>query len=192
VVTGVGQHQMWASQYISRNKPNSFITSGGLGTMGFGVPAAFGAKVGRPQDPVVCIDGDGCFQMTAQELATATINKVPFVTAILNNNHLGMVRQWQEMFYEERYSETYLPADVPDYVKLTEAYGGVGLRATSPEEVDVVIEKALGVDDRPTVIDFRVDDGEMCFPMVPAGASNDDIILDPRETWGDAYKGGPS
>ena len=192
VVTGVGQHQMWASQYIARNKPNSFITSGGLGTMGFGVPAAFGAKIGRPDDPVVCIDGDGCFQMTAQELATATINKVPFVTAILNNNNLGMVRQWQEMFYEERYSETYLPADVPDYVKLTEAYGGVGLRATSPEEVDVVIEKALGVDDRPTVIDFRVDDGEMCFPMVPAGASNDDIILDPREKWGDAYKGAAS
>jgi acetolactate synthase-1/2/3 large subunit len=130
--------------------------------------------------------------MTAQELATATINRVPFVTAILNNNNLGMVRQWQEMFYEERYSETYLPADVPDYVKLAEAYGGVGLRATSPEEVDVVIEKALGIDDRPTVIDFRVDDGECCFPMVPAGASNDDIILDPRESWGDAYKGGRS
>lgn len=192
VVTGVGQHQMWASQIMKRNKPNSFITSGGLGTMGFGVPAAFGAKVGRPDDPVVCIDGDGCFQMTAQELATATINKVPFVTAILNNNYLGMVRQWQELFYDERYSETYLPADVPDYAKLAEAYGGVGLRATSPDEVDIVIEKALGVDDRPTVIDFRVDPGEMCFPMVPAGASNDDIILDPREQWGDEYKGAAS
>ena len=180
VVTGVGQHQMWTSQLMRCNKPYSFISSGGLGTMGFGVPAAFGAKVGRPSDPVVCIDGDGCFQKTAQELATASIEKVPFVVAILNNNHLGMVRQWQELFYEERYSEVYLPADVPDYVKLAEAYGAVGLRATTPEDVDAVIDKALGVDDRPTVIDFRVDPGEMCYPMVPAGASNDDIILDPR------------
>ncbi|HEU4480382.1 MAG TPA: acetolactate synthase large subunit [Actinomycetota bacterium] len=180
VVTGVGQHQMWASQIMRCRKPYSFVTSGGLGTMGFGVPAAFGAKIGRPDETVVCIDGDGCFQMTAQELATASIEKVPFVVAILNNNHLGMVRQWQELFYEERYSEVYLPPDVPDYVKLAEAYGAVGLRATTPEDVDAVIDKALGVDDRPTVIDFRVDPREMCFPMVPAGASNDDIILDPR------------
>jgi len=182
VVTGVGQHQMWASQLMPCNKPNSFVTSGGLGTMGFGVPAAFGAKVGRPDEKVVCIDGDGCFQMTAQELATATIEKVPFTVAILNNSHLGMVRQWQELFYEERYSEVHLP-QVPDYVKLAEAYGGVGLRATTPDEVDPVIDKALGIDDRPCVIDFRVSQNEMCFPMVPAGASNDDLILDPRVDW---------
>ena len=161
VVTGVGQHQMWASQLMPCNKPNSFVTSGGLGTMGFGVPAAFGAKVGRPDERVVCIDGDGCFQMTAQELATATIEKIPFTVAILNNSHLGMVRQWQELFYDERYSEVHLP-QVPDYVKLAEAYGGVGLRATTPDEVDDVIDKALGIDDRPCVIDFRVDRRARC------------------------------
>jgi acetolactate synthase-1/2/3 large subunit len=176
VVTGVGQHQMWASQILRCNRPNGFISSGGLGTMGFAVPAALGAKVGRPFERVVAIDGDGCFQMTAQELATATIEKIPFTVAILNNQHLGMVRQWQELFYGERYSEVYLPPDVPDYVKLTEAYGGVGLRAESIDDVDAVIEKAMSVDDRPCVIDFRVDPAEMCLPMVPAGASNDDII----------------
>ncbi len=178
VVTGVGQHQMWASQLMPINRPYSFISSGGLGTMGFAVPAALGAKVGRPQERVVAIDGDGCFQMTAQELATATIEKIPFTVAILNNNYLGMVRQWQELFYDGRFSETYLPADVPDYVKLVEAYGGIGLRATSPDEVDNVLDKAFGVDDRPCVIDFRTDPEEMCFPMVPAGASNDDIIME--------------
>jgi acetolactate synthase I/II/III large subunit len=182
-VTGVGQHQMWASQFFTRNEPYSFVTSGGLGTMGFGVPAAFGAKVGRPDARVVCIDGDGCFQMTAQELATAAIEKVPFIVAILNNSYLGMVRQWQELFYDERYSQVHLPQEFPDYVKLAEAYGCVGLRATTPDEVDNVIDKAMGVDDRPVVIDFRTDEGEMCFPMVPAGASNDDIMLDPRVDW---------
>jgi acetolactate synthase-1/2/3 large subunit len=182
VVTGVGQHQMWASQLMKVTKPHSFVSSGGLGTMGFGLPAALGAKVGRPEETVVCIDGDGCFQMTAQELATASIEKIPFIVAILNNGHLGMVRQWQELFYDERYSEVHLP-DVPDYVKLAEAYGAVGMRATSPEEVDVVIDKAMGVGDRPTVIDFRVDKGEMCWPMVAAGASNDDIMLDPAVDW---------
>jgi acetolactate synthase-1/2/3 large subunit len=192
VVTGVGQHQMWASQIMPCNRPHSFVTSGGLGTMGFGVPAAFGAKVGRPDAHVICIDGDGCFQMTAQELATATIRKMPFIVAILNNSHLGMVRQWQEMFYEERYSQVQMDADVPDYVKLAEAYGAVGLRVSDPADVDVVIDKALGVDDRPTVIDFRVDEGEMCFPMVPAGASNDDIILDPRVEWPERPAGGAS
>ena len=179
VVTGVGQHQMWASQLIRCNKPYSFITSGGLGTMGFGVPAALGAKVGRPGERVVAIDGDGCFQMTAQELATATIEKIPFIVAILNNAHLGMVRQWQEMFYDERYSEVHLPQDTPDYVRLAEAYGAVGLRASTPDEVDNIVDKALGIDDRPCVVDFRVDQGEMCFPMIPAGASNDDIIVGP-------------
>jgi len=178
VATGVGQHQMWASQLMRVNKPYSWVTSGGLGTMGFAVPAAFGAKVGRPDARVVAIDGDGCFQMTAQELATATLEKVPFTVAILNNSNLGMVRQWQELFYEERYSQTHLP-QVPDYVKLAEAYGAVGLRATSVDEVDNVIDKAMTVDDRPCVIDFRVDTREMCFPMVPAGATNDEVILGP-------------
>ncbi len=186
VVTGVGQHQMWASQIVRCNKPHSFISSGGLGTMGFAVPAALGAKVGRPNERVVAIDGDGCFQMTAQELATAAIEKIPFIVAILNNEHLGMVRQWQELFYEERFSEVYLPPDVPDYVALAEAYGAVGLRAESIDEVDNVIDKALGVDDRPCVIDFRVDPTEKCYPMVPAGASNDDIIL------GDEAEPGPA
>ena len=124
--------------------------------MGFAVPAALGAKAGRPDRRVVAIDGDGCFQMTAQELATSTTEKIPFVTAIINNAHLGMVRQWQELFYEERYSQVYLSYDVPDYVKLAEAYGCVGLRAEHPDEVDAVIEKALSVDDRSVVIDFRV------------------------------------
>ena len=177
VVTGVGQHQMWASQMMTCNKPYSWVSSGGLGTMGFAVPAALGAKVGRPDERVIAVDGDGCFQMTAQELATATIQKIPFTVAILNNQHLGMVRQWQELFYEERFSEVYLPPDVPDYVLLAEAYGAVGLRASSVDEVETVIDKALGVDDRPCVIDFRVDPREMCFPMVPAGASNDEVII---------------
>jgi acetolactate synthase-1/2/3 large subunit len=180
VVTGVGQHQMWSSQLMRVNKPYSWVTSGGLGTMGFAVPAAFGAKVGRPDARVVAIDGDGCFQMTAQELATATLEKVPFTLAILNNSNLGMVRQWQELFYDERYSQTHLP-QVPDYVKLAEAYGAVGLRATSVDEVDNVIDKAMTVDDRPCVIDFRVDTNEMCFPMVPAGATNDEVILGPGQ-----------
>lgn len=178
VVTGVGQHQMWASQIMPVNKPYSFVTSGGLGTMGYAVPAALGAKVGRPDERVVAIDGDGCFQMTAQELATATIEKIPFTVCILNNSHLGMVKQWQELFYDHRLSEVHLP-QVPDYVKLAEAYGGVGLRATDPSEVEATLDKALSVDDRPCVIDFRTDAEEMCFPMVPAGASNDDIILGP-------------
>lgn len=178
VVTGVGQHQMWASQIMPVNKPYSFVTSGGLGTMGYAVPAALGAKVGRPDERVVAIDGDGCFQMTAQELATATIEKIPFTVCILNNSHLGMVKQWQELFYDHRLSEVHLP-QVPDYVKLAEAYGGVGLRATDPSEVEATLDKALSIDDRPCVIDFRTDAEEMCFPMVPTGASNDDIILGP-------------
>lgn len=180
VVAGVGQHQMWASQLWRFDEPRTWINSGGLGTMGFAVPAALGAKVGRPDRRVVAIDGDGCFQMTAQELATSRTENIPFVTAIINNAHLGMVRQWQELFYEERYSQVYLSHDVPDYVKLAEAYGAVGLRAEHPDEVDPVIEKALSVEDRSVVIDFRVDPREMCFPMVPAGASNDDIVLGPE------------
>ena len=176
VVTGVGQHQMWASQFIRCNEPYSFVSSGGLGTMGFAVPAAFGAKVAAPERQVVAIDGDGCFQMTAQELATATIEKVPIVVAIMNNSHLGMVRQWQDLFYDRRFSEVHLP-QVPDYVKLAEAYGAVGFRAHDPADVDNVIDKALCVGEVPCVIDFRTDPQEMCFPIVPAGASNDDIVM---------------
>ncbi len=180
VVSGVGQHQMWASQFWKFNQPRTWINSGGLGTMGFAVPAALGAAAGRPDKRVIAIDGDGCFQMTCQELATSTTEKIPFITAIINNAYLGMVRQWQELFYKERYSEVYLSYDTPDYVKLAEAYGAVGLRAEHPDEVDQVIEKALSVTDRSVVIDFRVDSAEMCFPMVPAGASNDEIITGPE------------
>jgi acetolactate synthase-1/2/3 large subunit len=181
VVAGVGQHQMWASQFWRFEQPRTWINSGGLGTMGFAVPAALGAKAGRPDRRVVAIDGDGCFQMTSQELATSTTENIPFVTAIINNAHLGMVRQWQELFYSERYSQVHLTYDVPDYVKLAEAYGAVGLRAEHPAEVDAVIEKAMSIEDRSVVIDFRVDSQEMCFPMVPAGASNDDIIVGPEQ-----------
>ncbi len=179
-VAGVGQHQMWASQYISFRRPNSWVNSGGLGAMGFAVPAAMGAKVARPDAEVWAIDGDGCFQMTCQELATMAVEKIPVKMAIINNAYLGMVRQWQELFYQERYSEVHFGRDIPDYVKLAEAYGCVGLRAESPDEVDAVIEKARGIDDRPVVIDFRVDPFENCYPMVPAGTSNDDIILGPE------------
>jgi acetolactate synthase-1/2/3 large subunit len=180
VVAGVGQHQMWASQFWRFERPRTWINSGGLGTMGFAVPAALGAKAGRPDARVIAIDGDGCFQMTSQELATSTTERIPFVTMIVNNAYLGMVRQWQELFYDERYSQVHLSYDVPDYVKLAEAYGAVGLRAERPEEVEPVIEKALSIDDRSVVIDMRCDDREMCFPMVPAGASNDDIIPGPE------------
>ena len=180
VVAGVGQHQMYASQYWRFEHPRHWINSGGLGTMGFAVPAAMGAKVGQPDKRVVAIDGDGCFQMTAQELATSATERIPFVTAILNNGYLGMVRQWQELFFDERYSGVWLDPNVPDYVKLAEAYGAVGLRLESPQEVDAAIDKAYSITDRSVVIDFRVDPTEMVFPMVPSGASNDDIILGPE------------
>jgi acetolactate synthase-1/2/3 large subunit len=179
VVAGVGQHQMYASQWWRFERPRHWINSGGLGTMGFAVPAAMGAKVGQPDKRVVAIDGDGCFQMTAQELATSNTENIPFVTAILNNGYLGMVRQWQELFFEERYSGVYLDPNVPDYVKLAEAYGAVGIRVEHPEEVDAAIEKAYSVTDRSVVMDFRTDPREGVFPMVPAGGSNDDIILGP-------------
>jgi acetolactate synthase-1/2/3 large subunit len=190
LVSGVGQHQMYAAQYWRFERPRHWINSGGLGTMGFAVPAAMGAKAGQPDKRVVAIDGDGCFQMTAQELATSNTEQIPFITAILNNGYLGMVRQWQELFFDERYSGVYLNPDVPDYVKLAEAYGAVGLRVDSPEEVDAAIEKAYAVEDRSVVIDFRVDPREGVFPMVAAGTSNDDIILGPEfaphETPGEA------
>jgi acetolactate synthase I/II/III large subunit len=179
VVAGVGQHQMWASQYWNFEHPYTWVNSGGAGTMGFAVPAAIGAKVGRPDRTVWAIDGDGCFQMTAQELVTASSEQIPVKIAILNNAYLGMVRQWQEMFYGERYSEVYLSPDLPDYVKWAEAMGCIGIRAESPEDVGPAIEKANSIDDRPVVVDFRTDAFEKVFPMVAAGASNDDIVVHP-------------
>ena len=179
--SGVGQHQMWSSQYWKFDEPYTWVNSGGLGTMGFSVPAAIGAKAGRPDRTVWAIDGDGCFQMTAQELVTATVERIPIKVAILNNSYLGMVRQWQEMFYEERYSEVYLSQDVPDFAKWAEAMGCVGIRVDSPEEVQPAIDKANSIDDRSVVIDFRVDAREKVFPMVPAGFSNDDVLLHPTQ-----------
>jgi acetolactate synthase-1/2/3 large subunit len=181
VVAGVGQHQMWASQWWRFDHPYTWVNSGGAGTMGFAVPAAIGAKVGRPDRTVWAIDGDGCFQMTAQELVTASAERIPVKIAILNNAYLGMVRQWQEMFYDERYSEVYLSPDLPDYVKWAEAMGCVGIRAESPDEVAPAIDKANAIDDRPVVIDFRTDAFEKVFPMVPAGASNDGIVVHPDQ-----------
>jgi acetolactate synthase-1/2/3 large subunit len=180
LASGVGQHQMWASQLWKFNQPNTWVNSGGLGTMGYAVPAAIGAKVGRPDRMVWAIDGDGCFQMTAQELVTAAAERIPVKIAILNNAYLGMVRQWQELFYEERYSEVYLSPDLPDYVKWAEAMGCVGMRVDNADDVVTTIEKANEIDDRPVVIDFRTDWREKVYPMVPAGASNDDIILGPE------------
>ncbi len=180
LVSGVGQHQMWASQLWKFKQPNTWVNSGGLGTMGYAVPAAVGAKVGRPDRMVWAIDGDGCFQMTAQELVTAAAERIPVKIAILNNAYLGMVRQWQELFYEERYSEVYLSPDLPDYVKWAEAMGCVGMRVDNADDVVTTIEKANEIDDRPVVIDFRTDWREKVYPMVPAGASNDDIILGPE------------
>jgi len=180
-VAGVGQHQMWASQYWQFDYPYTWVNSGGAGTMGFAVPASIGAKVGRPDRTVWAIDGDGCFQMTAQELVTATSEQIPVKIAILNNAYLGMVRQWQEMFYEERYSEVYLSPDLPDYVKWAEAMGCVGIRAESPEDVGPAIEKANSIDDRPVVVDFRTDAFEKVFPMVAAGQSNDNIVVHPDQ-----------
>jgi len=179
-VAGVGQHQMWASQFIRYEQPNTWINSGGAGTMGFAVPAAMGAKVGMPDRTVWAIDGDGCFQMTNQELATCVINDIPIKVAIINNSSLGMVRQWQTLFYNERYSNTDLHTSaggrrIPDFVKLAEAYGCVGLRCESPKDVDDTIEKAMSINDVPVVVDFVVHRDAMVWPMVAAGVSNDDI-----------------
>jgi acetolactate synthase-1/2/3 large subunit len=188
-VAGVGQHQMWATHFVGFEHPNTWINSGGLGTMGFSVPAAMGAKVGRPDTTVWSIDGDGCFQMTNQELATCAIEGIPIKVAIINNESLGMVRQWQTLFYNERYSNTDLQRGpvpgasgaesarvrIPDFVKLAEAYGCVGLACDSPADVDATINKAMAVDDVPVVVDFRVHRDAMVWPMVAAGTSNDDI-----------------
>ena len=182
LASGVGQHQMWSSQYWNFDEPYTWVNSGGLGTMGFSIPAAIGAKIGRPDRTVWAIDGDGCFQMTAQELVTATVERIPIKVGLLNNSYLGMVRQWQEMFYDERYSEVYLSTDIPDYVKWAESMGCVAIRVESPEEVEPAIEKANSINDRSVVVEFRVDAGEKVFPMVPAGQSNDDLLLHPSQS----------
>jgi acetolactate synthase-1/2/3 large subunit len=178
--TGVGQHQMWAMQYLQCEKPRTFITSGGLGTMGYGVPAAVGAKAARPDATVICVDGDGCFQMTCQELATAALERLPIVVVIINNGWLGMVRQWQELFYAERYAETHLTKQVPDYAQLAEALGGAGFMVDSEDDLDATLEAALDCG-RTAVVDARVDPNENCYPMVPAGAASVDIIELPDE-----------
>ena len=178
---GVGQHQMWAAQFVRYERPNSWLNSGGLGTMGYAVPAAMGAKAADLDRVVWAIDGDGCFQMTNQELATCVINNIPIKVAIINNSSLGMVRQWQSLFYNERYSNTDLHTSVgsrvPDFVKLAEAYGCVGLRCEHAEDVDAVIQKAMEINDVPVVIDFVVERDAMVWPMVPAGVSNDAIQI---------------
>ncbi len=178
--TGVGQHQMWAMQYLVCDKPRSFITSGGLGTMGYGVPAAVGAKAARPDATVVCIDGDGCFQMTCQELATAALERLPIVTVVINNGWLGMVRQWQELFYAERFAQTHLTKAVPDYAQLAEAYGCAGFTVETEDELEGALAAAFDAG-RSAVVDVRCDPEEKCFPMVPAGAAAVDVIEAPDE-----------
>jgi len=177
ICTEVGQNQMWAAQFYKYDKPRRFLSSGGLGTMGFGFPAAIGAQLACPNDLVIDIAGDGSIQMNIQELATAVINKLPVKVAILNNHYLGMVRQWQELFFRERYSHTHLNV-VPDFVKVAEAYNAVGLRATKPEEVEPVLREALKVKDKPVFMDFVVDWREKVYPMVPAGASIDEMLFE--------------
>jgi len=185
-VSGVGQHQMWASQFISYENPYTWLNSGGAGTMGYAVPAAMGAKVGRPEATVWAIDGDGCFQMTNQELVTCAIEGIPIKVAVINNGNLGMVRQWQTLFYGSRYSNTVLQSKrIPDFVKLADAMGCIGLRCDTKSDVDATIEKAMAVDDAPVVIDFVVGEDAMVWPMVPAGTSNDEILAarDTRPVW---------
>ena len=177
-VAGVGQHQMWASQFVKYEKPRTWLNSGGLGTMGYAVPAAMGAKVGAPDTPVWAIDGDGCFQMTNQELVTCALNDIPVKVAIINNESLGMVRQWQSLFYQQRYSNTDLHSKrIPDFAKLAEAMGCVGLRCESKGDVDKIIKEANAINDAPVVVDFSVYRDAMVWPMVAAGTSNDDIMI---------------
>ena len=175
---GVGQHQMWASQFIGYEKPRTWLNSGGLGTMGYAVPAAMGAKVGAPDTTVWAIDGDGCFQMTNQELVTCALNNIPIKVAVINNESLGMVRQWQTLFYNERYSNTDLHSKrIPDFKLLAEAMGCVGLRCEKADDVDKTIEAAMAINDRPVVVDFNVHRDAMVWPMVAAGTSNDEITV---------------
>jgi acetolactate synthase-1/2/3 large subunit len=180
ICTEVGQNQMWAAQFFKYDKPRTWLSSGGLGTMGYGFPAAIGAQMACPDKLVVDVAGDGSIQMNIQELATAVLNKLPVKVAILNNGYLGMVRQWQELFFRERYSHTKLET-IPDFVKVAEAYGAVGLRATTPDEVVPVLKEALKVKDRPVFMDFVVDWKEKVYPMVPAGAAIDEMIFEEVE-----------
>jgi len=178
--TGVGQHQMWAMQYLLCDRPRTFITSGGLGTMGYGIPAAIGAKAARPDATVICVDGDGCFQMTQQELATSVLEKLPIVVVLINNGHLGMVRQWQDMFFEERFSQIELTHHLPDYAALAEAYGGRGFVVDREEDLEETLAEAIACG-RTAVVDCRVDAHEHCFPIIPAGAAALDLVEYPGE-----------
>ncbi|HUJ55969.1 MAG TPA: biosynthetic-type acetolactate synthase large subunit [Gaiellaceae bacterium] len=173
--TGVGQHQMWAMQYLACERPRAFLTSGGLGTMGYGIPAAVGAKAARPDATVVCVDGDGCFQMTSQELATAVLERLPIVVVVVNNGYLGMVRQWQDMFFEERFSQVNLTHSLPDYAALARAYGALGLTVESEDGLEDALAEALDAGTT-VVVDCRVDPREHCFPMIPAGAAALDVV----------------
>jgi len=177
VVAGVGQHQMWTSQFWGFERPRTWINSGGLGTMGYAVPAAVGAKAGLPDQLVIAIDGDGCFQMTATELITAAVENIPIKVFVMNNHSLGMVKQWQHLFYDGRLSAVDLTDHTPDFVMLAEAMGCVGIRADSPADVKPAIEKALAINDRPVVVEVRCDPDAMVFPMVPAGASNSEMVV---------------
>jgi acetolactate synthase-1/2/3 large subunit len=191
VSTDVGQHQMWTAQYFKLAKPNRWLTSGGLGTMGFGFPAAMGAQAAFPDKLVLCVAGDGSVQMNTQELATAVVNKLPVKVIVINNGFHGMVRQWQDLFYESRYASSYLGV-YPDFVKLAEAYGAVGLRATKVSELDDVIKEAIAVD-RPVFLDVPVHQYENCYPMIPAGGCNHEMLLsDPPELKEKQKAGAPS
>jgi len=181
IVSGVGQHQMWASQFWRFTRPRTWINSGGLGTMGFAVPAAIGAKVAMPDDLVVAIDGDGSFQMTFQEMVTAAAEHIPVKVVLINNGGHGMVRQWQRLFYGGRFSASDLSGGIPDYPALAESCGWVGLQAETPEEVGPALRKMLSFDDMPVLLEVKTDPDEMVFPMVPAGGSCDDIALGPED-----------
>jgi acetolactate synthase-1/2/3 large subunit len=179
ITTEVGQHQMWAAQYMKFNQPNRWMTSGGLGTMGYGFPAAIGVQMAHPKATVVDISGEASFQMNIQEMSTAMQYRLPVKVFILNNEYMGMVRQWQELLYGSRYSESYT-ASLPDFVKLAESYGAVGLRATKPSEVDDVIKEMLN-NDQFTIVDVAIDKGENCFPMIPSGAPHNEMLLGPED-----------
>jgi len=181
IVTGVGQHQMWASQFWRFRRPRTLVTSGGLGTMGFAVPAAIGAKLGRPEDLVYAIDGDGGFQMTSQELTTAATHGIPIKVAVLNNGGYGMVRQWQDLFYQGRRHGVDLHPTYPDLAAQARSLGCVAWRVDRPEDVERAIDQSLAVESGPVVVEFQVDPGEMVFPMVVAGGNNDEIALGPED-----------